>query len=524
MSLLALVQGGYSYVRAHILLHLHARLDLRLGRRFLGHVLQLPLSFVEQRTIGDLLARLDSNITLRDILSVRALTAVLDGGTLLVVMSVLFASSPRVSGLVLALAAVRATLTVVARARWRDAVSESILAQSRTQACAIEVLGNVLSVKASGAEAQTLARWEAAMGKGLAASFRVARLQAQADALANLLAVFAPTCVVTFCALESLAGRLTVGQVFAFNVLAGMAMGAANSLSETWEIWQQARRHMERIGDVLDEPAEQPAGLPPAPPLTGAIDLAGVSFRYSPTSEDVVQDVDLRIRPGEFVAIVGASGSGKTTLAKLMVGLYAPTRGRLAFDGFDPRAVDLRTLRAQIGSVMQDARLFTGKIRDNIGGDKTVPLDVVMEAARLAEIHDDVAQMPMGYDTVLAEAGANLSGGQRQRLVLAKALLANRPILVLDEATSNLDAQVEARIQRNLERLRGTRVVIAHRLSTIRNADRIVTMEGGRVVEVGSHEELMRKRGRYYRLLAAQAAREPEAAPVGAGAGIGAGA
>jgi ATP-binding cassette, subfamily B, bacterial len=518
MSLLAVLQGIYSYARAYILLHLHTRMDLRMGQRFLNHVLRLPLSFIEQRTVGDLMVRLESNIALRDILSVRALAAILDGGTLVVVMSLLVTSTPRVSAVVLVLAALRAALTVAVRARWRDAVSESILAHSRSQACAIEILGNSLAVKAAGAEKQTLGRWEQTMSKSLQAGLRVARLQAQADALGHLLSVFAPTCVVTFCALESFAGRLTVGQVFGISVLAGMAMTAANSLSETWEMWQQARRHMERIGDVLEERAEEPPGLPAAPRLSGAVELAGVSFRYSPTSEDVVRDVTLTIRPGEFVAVVGASGSGKTTLAKLLVGLYPPTRGRLTFDGLDPRQYALSSVRAQIGSVMQDGRLFTGKIRDNIGGEKTVPLDTVEAAARLAEIHDEIIRMPMGYDTILAEAGANLSGGQRQRLVLAKALVASRPILVLDEATSNLDAVAEGRIQRNLEGLRSTRIVVAHRLSTVRNADRILTMDGGRVVEAGSHEELMRKRGRYFQLVASQVSAQGESQEPDAGA------
>jgi ATP-binding cassette subfamily B protein len=511
MTVLSTLQAAYSYARASILLHLHARMDLKMGRRFLGHVLGLPLGFIEQRTVGDLMVRLSSNTALRDLLSARALATLLDGGTLVVVTALLVAWAPRVATVVVALALLRAGVTVAMRARWRDAVSESILAQSKSQACAMEILGNVLAVKAAGAEASTLARWEGAMGNSLHAGFRVARLQAQADATGTLLSGFGPMCILTFCAVEALSGRLTTGQVFGIGVLAGMAMAAANSLSETWEMWQQARRHMERIGDVLEEPLEEASGLPAAPRLAGAIELEGVSFRYSPGSSDVVDDVSLRIEPGEFVAIVGASGSGKTTLAKLLVGLYEPTCGRVRFDGHEARRFARSSLRSQIGSVMQDARLFTGKIRDNIGGDDEAPLAEVVAAAQLAEIHDDIERMPMGYDTILAEAGANLSGGQRQRLVLAKALVASRPIVVLDEATSSLDAVAEARIQRNLERLRATRIVVAHRLSTVRHADRIVAMDAGRVEEIGSHEELMRNRGRYFELVSSQAAARVEA-------------
>ncbi len=338
MAILGLLQGAYSYARARLLLHVRSRLDLDLGSRFLGHVLRLRLSFIELRTVGDLLVRLGSNTTLRELLSTRALVTLLDGAMLVVVLALLATASPRLTTLVLGLAGLRAALTLAMRARWRDAISESILNQSRSQACAVELLNGILSVKAAGHEEQALVKWRRVMQVALSSSYRVSHLQAQADALGTVLGTLAPACVLTAGALECLAGRLTVGQVFGVGVLSGLAFHAAASLSDTWEVWQQAARHIDRIGDLLDQPPEEPPGLPPAPRLSGAINVEGVSFRYSPDAEDVLQGVDLAVRPGEFVALVGPSGSGKTTLAKLLVGLYRPTSGEVRFGDVDPRA------------------------------------------------------------------------------------------------------------------------------------------------------------------------------------------
>jgi ABC-type bacteriocin/lantibiotic exporter with double-glycine peptidase domain len=239
--------------------------------------------------------------------------------------------------------------------------------------------------------------------------------------------------------------------------------------------------------------------------LKGGIELDRVSFRYSAMSPLVVQDVSVRIEPGQSVAIVGRSGAGKTTLANLLLGLYLPTSGRVLFDGEDLTELELHSVRGQVGVVPQEPTFFSSTLRANIAiRDLAAPLEPIIEAARLAQLHDDIMGMPMGYDTPLVDRGASLSGGQRQRLALARALMRKPAVLLLDEATSSLDAITESRVQRALASLPCTRVIIAHRLSTVVDADLILVMDEGRLVEAGRHQELLLRGGIYAELVRAQ--------------------
>jgi ABC-type bacteriocin/lantibiotic exporter with double-glycine peptidase domain len=258
---------------------------------------------------------------------------------------------------------------------------------------------------------------------------------------------------------------------------------------------------------VLDTPREQEGeSARPAPRLRGHVRAEDVSFAYGPLAPTVVDHVSLDVRPGQHIGIVGRSGSGKSTLAHLLLGLYQPSSGRIEFDGVDLADLDLGSVRRQLGIVTQRPYVFASSIRENIAlTDPSLPLDAIAEAARLACIDDDVAAMPMGYDTLLADGGASLSGGQRQRIALARALVQRPSILVLDEATSELDTVTEQVVYDNLAALSSTTIVIAHRLSTIRNADLILVMDEGRIVESGTHAELLAKGGHYQQLVSAQA-------------------
>jgi ABC-type bacteriocin/lantibiotic exporter with double-glycine peptidase domain len=263
---------------------------------------------------------------------------------------------------------------------------------------------------------------------------------------------------------------------------------------------------MDRIDDVLRTPPEQSGkDVARAPRLTGRVTLQNVSFRYGDNLPFVVRDVSVDIRPGMTVAIVGRSGCGKSTLARMIAGLYRPTEGRVTFDGHDLLRLELKSLRRQIGVVFQSPSLFAGSIRSAIGlSDPGATLDKIVESARLAAVDDDIRAMPMGYDTILSDGGASMSGGQRQRVALARALVHKPALLILDEATSALDSETERRVIKNLEDLRCTRIVLAHRLSTIVNADLILVMEAGEVVEAGTHPELLSRGTHYARLVAAQ--------------------
>jgi ABC-type bacteriocin/lantibiotic exporter with double-glycine peptidase domain len=243
-----------------------------------------------------------------------------------------------------------------------------------------------------------------------------------------------------------------------------------------------------------------------APTLGGRIELQSVTFGYAPGGPPVIQDVSTRIESGQLVAIVGPSGAGKSTLANLMLGLLRPTRGQILFDGLDLASLESRSVRSQLGVVLQHTHLFGTTIRDNIAlGDPSLSLDEIERAARLAHVHSDIMAMPLRYDTLLSDGGLSLSGGQRQRIALARALARRPVILLLDEATNALDSEIEQRIQASIAELGCTRIVIAHRLSTIRHADLILALEHGRVVEAGTHEQLARAGGTYDRLVQAQA-------------------
>jgi ABC-type bacteriocin/lantibiotic exporter with double-glycine peptidase domain len=303
-----------------------------------------------------------------------------------------------------------------------------------------------------------------------------------------------------------LRGTFTLGTMVAFSALAASFFGPLTNLISAGVQFQMLESYLERINDVINTAPEQaPGSVALAGPLSGAISLESVSFRYAKSDPLTLEDISVNVTPGSRVALAGRTGSGKSTLARLMAGLYEPSSGRILFDGRDLKTLDLRSVRSQLGIVTQDTQLFGGTVRQNIAlADPQMGLDRVIQAAKLACIHDEIVSMPMGYETILADRGLSLSGGQRQRLALARALACQPVILVLDEATSHLDAVTEKLVNENLARLSGTRVVIAHRLSTIRDADLILVVEGGRIVAQGTHDELLRTGSKYAELLGAQ--------------------
>ena len=340
-------------------------------------------------------------------------------------------------------------------------------------------------------------RWEEQLASYVGASFSASQIGNWASQAASLLNKSVGALTLFVGAGLVIANRMTVGELVAFNMLANQVSGPVLRLVQVWQDFHQVRLSVERLGDILNTPVEAQSGGAEQnlPPLQGAIEFERVTFRYGLNTQPVLRDVSLKIGAGQVVGIVGPSGSGKSTIAKLAQRLYLPEAGRVLVDGVDTAVLDPSWLRRQIGVVLQENVLFNRSVRENIAlADPALPMEKVVEAAKLAGAHEFICRMPQGYDTVIGERGVSLSGGQRQRIAIARALVGDPRILIFDEATSALDYESESIIQANMRDIvRGrTVLIIAHRLSTVRSADRILTIENGVIIEDGTHDQLRR--------------------------------
>jgi ATP-binding cassette, subfamily B, bacterial len=505
LATIALFDFVSALVRAHLMLHLRTRLDSKITLDFVEHLVALPYAFFHQRSSGDLMMRLNSNATIREILTAGTLTGVLDGALACLYLAVLFAANSTLALLVLGLGFLRVLLFLTTRHRQAELMSKTLQVQARSQAYQVQLFSGIATLKALGAEQQAVDRWSNLFVDELNVSLARGRLDAFFEAGINTLTTASPFVVLAFGTSQVLAGNLSLGTMLAVSALAMGFLTPLTSLVSTAVQLQLLASYMDRMDDVLDAPREQQEPGVETPPLSGRITVEDVSFRYSPMRPDAVRNVSLEIEPGSFVALVGSSGAGKSTLAMLLMGLYRPTSGRILYDGLPLETLELTSLRRQLGIVLQQPYLFAESIRSNIAlGDHSLPLPRIVEAAKKAHIHDFVMTLPLGYDTPIAEGGSSLSGGQRQRIALARALVRRPAILLLDESTSHLDTESEREVLEELERLRATRLVIAHRLSTIVHADMILVMENGEIVEHGRHDELVRRDGRYAELVRAQ--------------------
>ncbi|MBL8943702.1 MAG: peptidase domain-containing ABC transporter, partial [Myxococcales bacterium] len=502
----ALFQALSQLIRAHLVLQLRTNLDVKLSLGFLTHLVSLPFDFFQRRSTGDLLMRVASNSTIREMLTSTTLSALLDGAMVSVYLLLIAVASPMMALLVLALGAVQIAIFLVARGRYAELMTKDLEAQARAQGYLVQLVAGIETLKVAGAEPRAVERWSNLFVDELNVALERGRLGAGVESIMDLMRQVSPLAVMVLGATMVLDGAMSLGMMLALGTLAGGFLAPLAQVVASGLQLQLMGSYVERIDDVLRaEPEQDPSRVGPTPRLRGEITLRDVSFRYSPRSPLAMRGVSLVVEPGSCVAIVGSSGAGKSTLAKLLVGLHRPTDGSIRFDGADLEELELRSLRRQIGVVPQHPFIFGASIRDNITmGDDRIPLDRVIEAASAACLHDDIRAMPMGYETIVADGGASLSGGQRQRLALARALALRPSILLLDEATSALDAQTERAVTENLRALRCTRIVIAHRLSTIASAEKIVVLDDGRIVEVGTHDALMGTPGPYRSLVRTQ--------------------
>jgi ATP-binding cassette, subfamily B, bacterial len=497
---------GVSLIRAQVLVYLRTHLDRQLTIGFVRHLTDLPYAFFLSRSAGDLMARLQSNATVREILTAGSLSAILDGAMATLYLVLLLVISPVLGLLAFGLGVVQVTVILLARRKNQRLSSESLEAQARSESYAYQMLAGIEDLKAAGAEDRAVTHWSGLFGRELEIALGRGRLSAVVESAMASLQLVSPLALLAVGAALVLQGRLGLGAMLGLAALGTGFLEPLAQLVSTGLELQLLGSYMARISDVLDTPAEQQGRtVRPAGQLSGHIQAEDVSFRYSPLAPLAVDGVCVQVQPGQLVAIAGRSGSGKSTLARLLLGLYEPEAGSVRYDGMDLRELEARSVRRQLGIVTQGCYVFGTSVHDNIAlGNPGLALDEVERAARLACIDQDIEAMAMGYATVLGEGGASLSGGQRQRLVLARALAHRPSILLLDEATSALDNLTEAAVYRNLATLGCTCIVIAHRLSTLSRADTIVVMDDGRVIEQGFHTELLARGGLYRDLFSGQ--------------------
>ncbi|MEY2840469.1 MAG: hypothetical protein RJB60_2768, partial [Pseudomonadota bacterium] len=484
-------------LRSYVFSHTTSRIDVELGARLFQHLLRLPLAYFQARRVGDSVARVRELENIRSFLTGQALTLVLDvlfSGLFIAVM--LFYSVP-LTLIVLSSLPLYILLSLAVVPILRVRLNEKFARGAENQSLLVETITGIQTVKANALEPAMARRWDNQLAAYVSASFKTQNLATWAHEGINLIGKIVNAATLWYGAKIVMDHELSVGQFVAFNMFAGRVAQPIMRMAQMWTDFQQTGISMDRLGDILNTRTEvPPSNAAQLPPVKGRITLDQVTFRYRPEAAPVLHGVSLDIRAGEIIGIVGRSGSGKSTLTKLVQRLYVPEQGRLLVDGIDISLVDAAQLRRQIGVVLQDNFLFNRSVRENIAiGDPAAPLEAVMQAARLAGAHEFISELTEGYDTVVGEQGASLSGGQRQRIAIARALFSNPRILIFDEATSALDYESEAIIQRNMAAIcRGrTVLIIAHRLSAVRHAHRIIAMEKGRIVEAGSHDELIQR-------------------------------
>ena len=507
IALFEVLLGG---LRNYLFSHTSNRVDVALGAKLFRHLLALPVAYFEARRVGDSVARVRELENIRSFLTGSALILLVDLLFTLLFFALMYGYSPLltlvVAGGIPFYAGLSLWITPVLRRR----LNEKFDRGAENQAFLVESISGIGTLKSMAVEPQMQRRWEEQLAGYVGAAFRAANLGNIASQLANLINKVTFVLILWIGATLVIRGQLSVGQLIAFNMLAARVSGPILRLVQLWQEFQQAGISVRRLGDILNTPVEP--GYGPGhgtlPKLDGAIRFDDVSFRYRPDRPRVLRHLQLRIEAGEVIGIVGPSGSGKSTLTHLIQRLHLPESGRVLIDGIDLALIDPAWLRRQIGVVLQESALFNRSVRDNIAlASPAADMGRITEAARLAGAHDFILELAQGYDTLIGERGSNLSGGQRQRIAIARALLGDPRILILDEATSALDYESERIIQENMRQIchRRTVLIVAHRLSAVRQADRILVVHDGEVVEQGSHSQLLREDGEYARLYRYQA-------------------
>jgi len=510
LIVVVLFESVLTVLRSYVFSHTTSRIDVELGARLFRHLVSLPLAYFQARRVGDSVARVRELENIRSFLTGNAITLVLEVAFSIIFIAMMFAYSVPLTLIVLVSLPLYVGISLLLVPVLRARLNEKFARGAENQALLVETVSGIQTVKASALEPAIAKRWDDQLAAYVSASFKTQTLANYGHEAINLIGKIVSAATLWYGTRLVMDQQLSVGQFVAFNMFAQRVAQPIMRMAQLWTDFQQTGISMARLGDILNTRTEvPPSTAAQLPPLKGHIRFDQVSFRYRPEAPPVLHSLSIDIQPGEVIGIVGRSGSGKSTLTKLVQRLHTPEQGRVMVDGVDISLIDAAQLRRQIGVVLQENLLFNRSVRENIAiTDPAAPIEAVMRAAQLAGAHEFVSELPEGYDTIVGEQGAGLSGGQRQRIAIARALFTNPRILILDEATSALDYESEAILQKNMGAIcRGrTVIIIAHRLSSVRRANRIIAMDKGRVVEQGTHDQLLKQRdGLYAHLWSIQA-------------------